>query len=92
MKKPIGKKSAILPLVHSAAKKRLKHPSKAKDQGSSKRNAKHLTQILLNDINGRREISDQEAASALYGFNSYISVHEFTKFYPVDLYNFVKAS
>ena len=76
MRKPIDKTSAILPLVYSARKKQLKFPSKAKDQGSSKRNAKYLTQILLNKINGSQEISDQIAASAVYGFNSYISSHE----------------
>ena len=64
MRKPIDKTSAILPLVYSARKKQLKFPSKAKDQGSSKRNAKYLTQILLNKINGSQEISDQIAASA----------------------------
>ena len=69
----------------------MKFPSKAKDQGSSKRNAKYLTQILLNKINGSQEISDQIAASAVYGFNSYISSHEFVNFYPVDLYNYVKT-
>ena len=69
----------------------MKFPSKAKDQGSSKRNAKYLNQILLNKINGSQEISDQIAASAVYGFNSYISSHEFVNFYPVDLYNYVKT-
>ena len=91
MRKPIDKTSAILPLVYYARKKQLKFPSKAKDQGSSKRNAKYLTQILLNKINGSQEISDQIAASAVYGFNSYISSHEFVNFYPVDLYNYVKT-
>ena len=52
MRKPIDKTSAILPLVYSARKKQLKFPSKAKDQGTFKRNAKYLTQILLNKING----------------------------------------
>ena len=59
MRKPIDKTSAILPMVYSARKKQLKFPSKAKDQGSSKRNAKYLTQILLNKINGSQETSDK---------------------------------
>ena len=91
MRKPIDKSSSILPLVYSARKKQLKFPSKAKDQGSSKRNAKYLSQILLNKIHGSQEISDQIAASAVYGFKSYISSHEFVNFYPVDLYNYVKT-
>ena len=48
MRKAIDKKSAILPMVTSARKKQLRFPSRAEDQGSSKRNAKYLTQILLN--------------------------------------------
>ena len=91
MRKPIDKSSSILPLVYSARKKQLKFPSKAKDQGSSKRNAKYLSQILLNKIHGSQEISDQIAASAVYGFKSYISSHEFVNFYPVDLHNYVKT-
>jgi len=78
-------------LVYSARKKQLKFPSKAKDQGTSKRNAKYLTQILLNKINGSQEISDQIAASAVYGYDSYICSHEFVNLYPVDLYNYVKT-
>ena len=90
MRKPIDKSSSILPLVYSARKKQLRFPSKAKDQGSSKRDAKYLSQILLNKIHGSQEISDQIKASAVYGFKSYISSHEFVNFYPVDLYNYVK--
>ena len=65
MRKPINKTSAILPMVYSARKKQMRFPSRAEDQGSSKRNAKYLTQILLNKINGSQEISDQIAASAV---------------------------
>ena len=43
MRKPIDKTSAILPMVYSARKKQLRFPSRADDQGSSKRNAKYLT-------------------------------------------------
>ena len=45
----------------------------------------------MNRINGSQEISDQIAASAVYGYDSYICSHEFTNFYPVDLYNYVKT-
>ena len=90
MKKPLDKTSAILPMVYSARKKQMRFPSRAEDRGSSKRNAKYLTQILLNKINGSQEISDQIAASAVYGYDSYISSHDFVNFYPVDLYNYIK--
>jgi len=90
MRKPIDKKSAILPMVTSARKKQIRFPSRAEDQGSSKRNAKYLTQILWNKINGSQEISDQIAASAVYGYDSYISSHDFVNFYPVDYYNYIK--
>ena len=89
-RKPINKKFAILPLVTSARKKQMMFPSRAEDQGSSKRNAKYLTQILLNKINGSQEISDQIAASAVNGYDSYISSHYFVNLYSVDLYNYIK--
>ena len=77
-------------MVISARKKQMRFPSRAEDEGSSKRNAKYLSQILLNKINGSQEISDQIAASAVYGYDSYISSHDFVNFYPVDLYNYIK--
>ena len=88
--KAIDKKSETLPMVTSARKKQMRFPSRAEDQGSSKRNAKYLTQILLNKINGSQEISDQIAVSAVYGYGFYISSHDFVNFYPVDLYNYIK--
>ena len=91
MKKAIDKSSAILPLVHSANKKRATYPSKAKDAGSQSRNAKYLTQIILNRLHGAEEVADQVAASFVYGYNSYISSHSFENFYPVDLYNYIKT-
>ena len=89
MRKPIDKASAILPMVTSARKKQMKFPSRAEDQGSSKRNAKYLTQILMNKINLSQEIN-QIAASDVYGYGSYICSHDFVNFYPVDLYNYIK--
>ena len=64
MKKPIDETAEILPLVHSANRKREKYPSKAKDSGSANRNAKYLSQIILNRLHGSEEVSDQIAASA----------------------------
>ena len=91
MRKPIDRVAAILPLVHSANKKRETYPSKAKDSGSQSRNAKYLTQIILNRLHGGKEIPDQTAVSFILGYNSYISSHSFENFYPVDLYNYIKT-
>ena len=85
MRKAMDKPAAILSLVHSANKKRDKYPSKAKDTGTSSRNAKYLTQIILNRLHGGEEVPDQVAASFVYGFDSYISCHSFEIFYLVDL-------
>ena len=91
MRKAIDRVAAILPLVHSANKKKDKYPSKARDSGSQPRNAKYLTQIILNRLHGGQEIPDQIAVSFILGYNSYISSHSFENFYPVDLYNYVKT-
>ena len=91
MKKPIDETAEILPLVYSANRKREKHPSKAEDSGSRNRNTKYLSQIILNRLHGSEEVSDQIAASALYGYDSYLSSHQFENFYPVDLFNFIKT-
>ena len=91
MKKPIDETAEILPLVYSANRKREKYPSKAKDSGSANRNAKYLSQIILNRLHGSEEVSDQIAASALYGYDSYLTSHHFENFYPVDLFNYIKT-
>ena len=91
MKKRLEGLKAILPLVYSAVRKRKMYPSKAEDQGTSSRNAKHLTQIVLNLLNGASEIADQMAASAVYGYDSFISSHSFTNIYVVDFFKYVKS-
>ena len=91
MKKPIDETAEILLLVYSANRKREKYPSKAKDSGSPSRNAKYLSQIILNRLYGREEVSDQVAASALYGYDSFLTSHQFQNFYPVDLFNYIKT-
>ena len=70
LNKAIDKTSGILPLVHSANKKRATYPSRAKDAGTESRNAKYLTQIILNRLHGGEEIADQVAASFVYGYDS----------------------
>jgi len=89
-KNPTQAKS-ILPLVYSAVSKRKLYPSKAKDSGSSQRNATYLTQIVLNLINGGDECADQVAASAVYNLPSYMSSHNFVNLYAVDFIKYVKS-
>ena len=89
-KNPTQAKS-ILPLVYSAVSKRKLYPSKAEDSGSSQRNATHLTQIVLNLLNGGDECSDQIAASAVYNLASFLSSHSFVNLYTVDFIKYLKS-
>ena len=41
-------------------------------------------------LNAAQEVSDQIAASAVYGYDSYISSHNFANLYVVDLFKFLK--
>ena len=82
--------SGILPLVLSSTKKRTRYPSRADDAGDPTREAKYLSSIILNKLNASQEVSDQIAASAVYGYDSYISSHNFAKLYVVDLFKFLK--
>ena len=91
MKKRLESLKAILPLVYSAIQKRKMYPSKAEDAGTSSRNAKYLTQIVLNLLNGASEISDQMAASAVFGYDSFISSHSFANLYVVDFMKYIQT-
>ena len=90
MRKPIGLLSGILPLVFSSVRKRLRYPSRAEDAGNRTREAKYLSSIILNKLNAAQEVSDQIAASAVYGYDSFISSHNFAKLYVVDLFKYLK--
>ena len=90
MRKPIGLLSGILPLVFSSVKKRVRYPSRASDAGNSSREAKYLSSIILNKLNAAQEVSDQIAASAVYGYDSYLSSHNFANLYVVDLFKYLK--
>ena len=90
MSKNPTKAKSILPLVYSAVSKRKVYPSKAKDAGSSIRDATYLTQIVLNLLNGGDECSDQMAASAVYNLPSFISSHSFVNLYAVDFIKYMK--
>ena len=90
MRKSIDKLSGIIPLALSAVRKRKAYPSKADDVGKPAREAKYLSTIILNKLNAAQEVSDQIAASAVYGYNSYISSHSFTNLYVVDLFKYMK--
>ena len=69
MRKSIDKLSGIIPLSLAAVRKRKQYPSRADDAGSPSRKAKYLSTIILNKLNAAEEVSDQIAASAVYGYN-----------------------
>ena len=78
MSKSINVAKGILSLAFSATKRREARPSKALDAGETTREAKYLTSIILNKLNGAEQYSDQVTASIVYGYNSWISSHNFT--------------
>ena len=90
MRKPIDLISGIVPLVLSSVRKRVRYPSRADDAGDSSREAKYLSSIVLKKLTAAQEVSDQIAASAVYGYDSYISSHNFANLYVVDLFKFLK--
>ena len=85
MRKSIDMLSGIIPLALSAVRKRKAYPSKADDAGAPTREAKYLSTIILNKLTAAQEVSDQIAASAVYGYNSFLSSHSFANLYVVDL-------
>ena len=85
MRKSIDLPSGIIPLSLCAVRKRKAYPSRAEDAGSTTREAKYLSTIILNKLNAAQEVSDQIAASAVYGYDSFLSSHSFTNLYVVDL-------
>ena len=84
MRKPIGLLSEIIPLVLSGTQKRIRYPSRADAAGGPTREAKYLSSIILNKLNASQEVSHQIAASAVYGYDSYINSHTFAKLYVLD--------
>ena len=92
MRKSIDKLTGIIPLSLAAVRKRKAYPSKAEDAGSPSREAKYLSTIILNKLNAGEEVSDQIAASAVYGYNSFLSSHSFANLYVVDLLKWIKNS
>ena len=70
--------SAILGPLYAAWQYVNKYPSTAEDSGASERNTKYLLTRFLNQVNGKKEISSQQAAAVLLGLNSRIASHETT--------------
>ena len=91
MRKAIDMLSGIIPLALSAVRKRKKFPSRADDAGHPSREAKYLSSIILNKLNAAQEVSDQIAASAVYGYDSFLSSHTFANLYVVDLFKYIKS-
>ena len=92
MRKSIDMLTGIIPFSLSAVRKRKAYPSRAEDAGSSTREAKYLSTIILNKLNAAQEVSDQIAASAVYGYDSFLSSHSFTNLYDVDLLKWIRNS
>ena len=90
MRKPIDLLSGILPLVYSSLQKKKRYPSRAADAGEPSREAKYLSSIILNKLNASQEVSDQIAASAVYGYDSFVSSHSFANLFVVDFFQYLK--
>ena len=68
--------SACLPLLYQGQLELRKYGSKASDSGSSSRNTKAILEKLLHKVN-KIEVSAQQAASAMLGYDSFFSSHDF---------------
>ena len=68
----------FLSLVYDAMCSAKKYESKAEDTGTETRNAKYLLTKILNKLNTKVEVSDQQAAMLLLGKRSYYTSHKFT--------------
>ena len=90
MRKPIDLLSGILPIVYSSLQKKKKYPTRAADAGEPSREAKYLSSIILNKLNASQEVSDQIAASAVYGYDSFVSSHNFASLFVVDFFQYLK--
>ena len=90
MRKPIDLLSGILPIVYSSLQIKKKYPSRAADAGEPSREAKYLSSIFLNKLNASQEVSDQIAASAVYGYDSFVSSHSFANLFAVDFFQYLK--
>ena len=90
MRKPIDLLSGILPVVYSSLQKKKRYPSRAADAGEPSREAKYLSSIILNKLNASQEVSDQIAASAVYGYDSFVSSHSFANLFVVDFFQYLK--
>ena len=69
--------SSCLPFLYQAQLDLRKYGSKAEDAGEPSRNVKVLIEKVLHKVN-KIEVSAQQAASAMLGYDSYFSSHDFT--------------
>ena len=69
--------SACLPFLYQAQLDLKKYGSTAEDAGEQSRNVKFLVEKVLHKVN-KIEVSAQQAASAMLGYDSYFSSHDFT--------------
>ena len=68
--------SACLPLLYQGQLELRKYGSKASDSGSSSRNTKAILEKLLHKVN-KIEVSPQQAASAMLGYDSFFHLMTF---------------
>ena len=66
----------IIPVIYQADKEHKIYGSTATDAGCRSRKAKNLLQKIINK-HGILEISDQQAAAAVLGYDSFLSSHKF---------------
>ena len=69
--------SSCLPFLYQAQLDLRKYGSKAEDAGEPSRNVKVLIEKVLHKVN-KIEVSAQQAACAMLGYDSYFSSHDFT--------------
>ena len=69
--------SSSLPFLYQAQLELQKYGSKAEDHGQKSRNLKVLMEKLLHKVN-KIEVSSQQAACAMLGYDSFYSSHDFS--------------
>ena len=78
-----------LPVIAKAQDNALTHRSVAEDSGTDKRTVQHTLQKTLNRMNSKMEISDTQAAGALFGLDARMTSEIFSYFDAMGYKNFV---
>ena len=78
-----------LPVIAKAQDDAMTHRSVAEDSGTEKRTVQHTLQKTLNRMNSKMEISDTQAAGALFGLDARMTSEIFSYFDAMGYKNFV---